>query len=192
MNSDLKSCSEWDRSTLVNENHANFRDTFCQDPADTKLQLTRFYENIAEDGNERPGYCVHPSPIIFSDQIEYYAVCLYLRNDLLKLTKARNYQIYVRFLAYIESTLIVGFTSLGSFLRLSSEPIQSFHLFGNLFFRFTSKFAATLATTRSNSASLNLIFKAIHHLVSLHYSLTLKFTLNNVVQNVLTAFTTLL
>jgi hypothetical protein len=77
MNSDQESCSEWDRSTLVNENYANFRDTFCQDPADSKLQVTRFYENIAEDGNERPGYCVHPSPITFSDQIEYYAVRLY-------------------------------------------------------------------------------------------------------------------
>jgi hypothetical protein len=39
---------------------------------------------------------------------------------------------------------------------------------------------------------LRLIFKAMHHLVSLHYSLILRFTLNNVVQNVLTAFTTLL
>jgi hypothetical protein len=61
-----------------------------------------------------------------------------------------------------------------------------------LLFRFISKFAAMLVTPRSNSASLRLIFMAMHHLVSFHYSLILRVTWNNVVQNVLTAFTTLL
>jgi hypothetical protein len=84
MNVEEDSCFDSDESTAVSENDANFRDTFCQNPEDSKLQVTRFYDCIVDDsGNERPKYYVRPEPITFADEIEDLAVCLQPANLIL-------------------------------------------------------------------------------------------------------------
>jgi hypothetical protein len=78
MNSEQESCSDWDESSTICETDANFRDTFCQNPEDSKLRVTRFYDTLADnDGNGKLGYCVHPRPITFSGEIEFFAVRLH-------------------------------------------------------------------------------------------------------------------
>jgi hypothetical protein len=81
MNAEQESCSDWDESSTICEIDANFGDTFCQNPEDSKLQVTRFLAD--DDGNGKLGYSIHPNPIAFSDDVEFFAVCLHLAKLIL-------------------------------------------------------------------------------------------------------------
>jgi hypothetical protein len=66
---------DWVESSAVREIDANFRDTFCLNPEDSKLQITRFFETAADNGGGMRGCYAHSGPIAFSDEIDYFAVC---------------------------------------------------------------------------------------------------------------------
>jgi hypothetical protein len=79
MNVEEDSCFDSVKQSAVCDIDSNFKDTFCQNPEDSRLQVTRFYDNVADDsGIGNLGYCTYARPITFSDEIEYLAVCLHL------------------------------------------------------------------------------------------------------------------
>jgi hypothetical protein len=81
MSAEQEVCSDWDESSTVCEIDASFTDTFCQNPEDSKLHVTRFHKIVAEqDGHGKLGSFMHCSPITFSDEIEFFAVCPHVAN----------------------------------------------------------------------------------------------------------------
>jgi hypothetical protein len=66
---------DWVESSAVSEINANFESTFCHNPEDSKLQITRFYEIVEENGGDREKCCVHDGPLVFPEDIKKAAVC---------------------------------------------------------------------------------------------------------------------
>jgi hypothetical protein len=75
MDIDDRPSFDWVESSAVSEINANFENTFCRNPEDSKLQITRFYEIVEENGGERERCCVHDGPLVFPEDINKAAVC---------------------------------------------------------------------------------------------------------------------
>ena len=75
--------SDWDGSSLTSEIDEDLTNTFCTCPEDSRLEITRFYDQVPDNNeNGMRGVSGQPRSIVGFAELDYLAVCCYFREIL--------------------------------------------------------------------------------------------------------------
>jgi hypothetical protein len=76
MDLDSEPYFDWVESSVSADVDANFGNTFCQNPDDSRLQVIRFPKSTDNKGEDGVDPYVVEETIIFPDEIDELVVCL--------------------------------------------------------------------------------------------------------------------
>jgi hypothetical protein len=75
--------SDWDGSSLTSEIDEDLTNTFCTCPEESRLEITRFYDQVpGNDEKGMGGASGQPRSVVGFAELEYLAVCCYFREIL--------------------------------------------------------------------------------------------------------------
>ena len=140
---DSKACSlsDLDGSSLFSEVDEEFADTFCPNPEDSRLEITRFPDK-STDTNANEKEQKQCEPICFVEQLESLAVrFLNLEDIKYQLTSyTRQNQMCAKYSAYTGGTLLADYILPMNFSSSYYLRTRSFQASGTLFLPFVTNF----------------------------------------------------